>query len=201
MADRGGARVRLLAFFTLIGAAATAGLYFVAQGDWVGAALVYSLAGIGFWGGVIFNDALLVDVADPPQYDLVSALRVFARLRGRGTPAAAQRGDGHEPGAFGLADAAQAVRIAFLMVAAWWILFTVPCLLWVREDKPARPLAPLAAARAGWRELRAHDRGSAQVPRRSSGSCSLTGSTSTASTRSSRWRWTSGSRSASRNRA
>ena len=28
---------------------------------WVGAAVVYSLAGIGFWGGVIFNDALLVD--------------------------------------------------------------------------------------------------------------------------------------------
>src|SRR5688572_12137378 len=48
MADRGGARVKLLAFFTLVGAAATAGLYFVGQGDWVGAALVYSLAGVGF---------------------------------------------------------------------------------------------------------------------------------------------------------
>jgi UMF1 family MFS transporter len=60
-----------------------------------------------------------------------------------------------KPAAFGLADATQAVRIAFLMVAAWWLLFTVPCLLWVREEKPARPLAPLAAAQAGWRELRA----------------------------------------------
>src|SRR5690606_7056755 len=38
MADRGGARVRLLVFFTLIGAAATAGLFFVAEGEWVGAA-------------------------------------------------------------------------------------------------------------------------------------------------------------------
>ena len=60
-----------------------------------------------------------------------------------------------KPSTFGLADASQAVRVAFLMVAGWWVLFTVPCLLWVREQKPARPIAPLAAARAGWRELRA----------------------------------------------
>jgi UMF1 family MFS transporter len=73
MADRGGARLKLLASFTLIGAAGTAGLYFVAQGEWFTAALVYSVAGIGFWGGVIFNDALLVDVAAPAEYDLVSA--------------------------------------------------------------------------------------------------------------------------------
>ena len=39
------------------------------------------------------------------------------------------------------------------MVAVWWLLFTVPTLLWVRERVPrALPLA--AAAGAGWRELR-----------------------------------------------
>src|SRR6187549_719424 len=36
MADRGGARLKLLALFTLIGAAATAGLYAVEQGNWIG---------------------------------------------------------------------------------------------------------------------------------------------------------------------
>jgi UMF1 family MFS transporter len=155
MADRGGARIRLLAFFTVIGAAATAGLYFIAEGDWVGAALVYSLAGIGFWGGVIFNDSLLVDVADPPQYDLVSAFGYSLGYAGGGLLLLLNVAMVTKPAAFGLADATQAVRIAFLMVAAWWLLFTVPCLLWVREEKPARPLAPLAAAQAGWRELRA----------------------------------------------
>jgi len=29
---------------------------------------------IGFWGGVIFNDALLMDVAEPLEYNRVSAL-------------------------------------------------------------------------------------------------------------------------------
>ncbi len=85
MADRGGARVKLLAFFTLVGAATTAGLYFVGQGEWVAAAVVYSLAGIGFWGGVIFNDALLVDVAEPPQYDLVSAFGYSLGYAGGGS--------------------------------------------------------------------------------------------------------------------
>ncbi len=41
------------------------------------------------------------------------------------------------------------------MVAVWWLLFTIPCLLWVREQKPPRPLAARDALRAGWREFRA----------------------------------------------
>jgi UMF1 family MFS transporter len=153
MADRGGARLKMLAFFTLIGAAATAGLHAVAQGEWVTAAAVYSLAGIGFWGGVIFNDALLVDVAGPAEYDLVSAWGYSLGYAGGGALLLLNVAMVTKPSAFGLADAAQAVRLAFPMVGAWWILFTVPCLLWVREQKPARPLAPLAAARAGFREL------------------------------------------------
>ncbi len=154
MADRGGARIRLLAFFTVIGAAATAGLYFVAQGDWVGAALVYSLAGIGFWGGVIFNDALLVDVVEPREYDLVSAFGYSLGYAGGGLLLLLNVAMVTKPAAFGLADPAGAVRVAFPMVAAWWVLFTVPCLLWVREEKPARPLAAREALRAGWREFR-----------------------------------------------
>jgi UMF1 family MFS transporter len=155
MSDRGGARIRLLAFFTLIGAAATAGLYFVNQGDWVTAAVVYSLAGIGFWGGVIFNDSLLVDVADPPQYDLVSAFGYSLGYAGGGLLLLLNVAMVSNPAAFGLAGPADAVRIAFPMVACWWVLFAVPCLLWVREEKPARTLRLFDAARAGWRELRA----------------------------------------------
>src|SRR5688572_26057887 len=154
MADRGGARVKLLAFFTLVGAAATAGLYFVGQGDWVGAALVYSLAGVGFWGGVIFNDALLVDVADPPRYDVVSAFGYSLGYLGGGLLLLLNVAMATSPGRFGLADPADAVRLAFPMVAAWWLLFTLPCLFWVREEMPARKLRLPDAARAGWRELR-----------------------------------------------
>jgi len=155
MADRGGARLKLLAFFTLLGAALTAALYSIAEGDWVTAAVVYSLAGIGFWGAVMFNDALLVDVAEPADYDLASAFGYSLGYAGGGLLLLLNAAMVTRPEAFGLAGAAEAVRLAFPMVALWWIAFTIPCLVWVREQKPARPLAPLAAARAGWRELAA----------------------------------------------
>jgi UMF1 family MFS transporter len=155
MADRGGARLKLLAFFTLVGAAMTAALYAVAQGAWVAAAVVYSLAGVGFWGGVIFNDSLLVDVAAPAEYDLVSAYGYSLGYAGGGLLLLLNAAMVASPAAFGLSGAAEAVRLSFPMVGAWWLLFTIPCLLWVRERKPARALPPGEAARAGWREFRA----------------------------------------------
>ncbi len=201
MADRGGARVKLLAFFTLVGAAATGGLYFVGQGDWVGAAVVYSLAGIGFWGGVIFNDALLVDVADPPQYDVVSAFGYSLGYAGGGLLLLLNVAMVTSPARFGLADAARgrAPRIpdGRGLVAA--VHAAVPLLGAGGEARaPARAAGRRARRLAG---VPRDDRGGAQVPRRSSGSCSPTGCTSTASTRSSRWPWTSACRSASRSRA
>jgi len=140
--------------FTLIGAAATAGLYAIGQGNWVGAAVVYSLAGVGFWGGIIFNDSLLVDVAAPAEYDVVSAYGYALGYAGGGLLLLLNVVMVTNPAGFGLSGAADAVRLAFPMVGCWWALFMIPCLLWVREEKPARPLAPGAAARAGWQEFR-----------------------------------------------
>ena len=155
IADRGGARIRLLAFFTLIGSAATAGLFFVGRGDWVTAAVVYSLAGVGFWGGIIFNDSLLVDVAEPAEYDLVSAYGYALGYLGGGLLLVLNAAMVTDPALFGLAGAADSVRIAFPVVGAWWLLFTIPCLLWVREEKPAAARGPGGALSAGWREFRA----------------------------------------------
>ncbi len=153
IADRGGARLRMLAFFTVLGAALTASLYYVGQGEWIAAALVYSLAGIGFSGGVIFNDSLLVDVAEPHEYDMVSAYGYSLGYAGGGLLLLLNAAMVASPASFGLASAADAVRLAFPMVAAWWLLFSLPGLRWVREQKPARALSAMSAARAGWREL------------------------------------------------
>ncbi len=155
MADRGGARLRMLAFFTVLGALMTGLLYPIGQGEWLAAALIYLLAGIGFSGGVIFNDALLVDVSEPREYDLVSAYGYSLGYAGGGLLLLLNAAMVTSPERFGLASSADAVRLAFPMVSAWWLLFTVPALLWVREQQPARPLALPAAAVAGWRELRA----------------------------------------------
>ncbi len=155
IADRGGTRLRLLAFFTVVGAASTAALYWVQQGDWLLAAMTYALAGFGFAGGMTFYDALLVDVAEPKEYDLVSAWGYSLGYVGGGLLFAANVWMTLQPGLFGLDGPAEAVRLSFLTVAAWWLLFSLPALLWVRETRPAQPLGLVAAARAGFRELRA----------------------------------------------
>jgi UMF1 family MFS transporter len=58
------------------------------------------------------------------------------------------------PQAFGLAGPAEAVRVSFLSVAAWWTAFSVPLVLYVRESPP--PSAgdgALARVREGLRDL------------------------------------------------
>jgi UMF1 family MFS transporter len=154
IADKGGARIRLLALFTVLGAAMTAALVLVRQGDWLAASLLYGAASIGFWGGNQFYDSLLTDVAAEPEYDLVSGYGYALGYLGGGLLFAVNAVMVSQPALFGIADAAQAVKLSFASVALWWLVFTVPALLLVREKASAAPLPPRAAISAGLAELR-----------------------------------------------
>lgn len=152
-ADRGGARIKTLVFFTLLGVSMTAALHWVQQGNWPWAVFFYAAASVGFSGGATFADSLLLDVAEKPEFDLVSAYGYSAGYLGGGLLFAVNVWMTLSPSTFGLPDAASAVRFAFLSVAVWWAVFTVPLLLWVRERKQAAPLSFGAALSAGFREL------------------------------------------------
>jgi MFS transporter, UMF1 family len=154
-ADRGGARVKTLAAFTLLGVSMTGALYWVDKGDWPLSVLFYALASIGFWGGVTFSDSLLLDVAEPSELDVVSSYGYSVGYLGGGLLFALNVWMTLSPTTFGLADAGAAVRVSFLSVAIWWALFTLPLLAFVRERRSVAALPPLGALRAGLRELRA----------------------------------------------
>jgi UMF1 family MFS transporter len=162
IADRGGQRKRMLFRFTVLGAGTTFALFFVAQGQWMAAALLYALATLGFNGGVVFNDSLLLDVAEPRDYDRVSALGYSMGYLGGGLLFAVNVLMVFKPGLFGLPDAAAAVRWSFVTVAVWWLLFTIPLLRHVHEQ-PGRAASGSALA-AGWRELVATARRVAAQP-------------------------------------
>ena len=141
LGDRGGARLKFLLAFTLIGVAATAGLYFVAQGQWQWAAVLFALASLGFWGGIIFYDSLLMDVAPRERLDSVSGFGYAVGYLGGGVLLAINVWMTQDPEFFGLADTAHAVRASFITVAIWWALFSLPIFFTVRErrgDKPHR---------------------------------------------------------------
>lgn len=154
VADRAGRRISLLALATVLGAAMTGGLYFVGRGEWPMAVALYAAASLGFWGGNQFYDSLITDVAKPAEMDLVSAYGYSMGYLGGGLLFLVNVLMVTQPALFGLADAGEGVRIAFLTVAAWWLLFTVPALLFVKEQVPAVRPPVGRAIREGIAELR-----------------------------------------------
>ncbi|HXF17412.1 MAG TPA: MFS transporter, partial [Burkholderiales bacterium] len=82
-------------------------------------------------------DALIVSVAQGKHLHYVSALGFGLGYLGGGLLFALNVAMTLWPERFGLADSTQAVRVSFVMVAAWWVVFSVPLLVFVRE--PAGP--------------------------------------------------------------
>lgn len=153
IADRGGTRKKFLFAFASLGIVMSGGLYFVEQGNWALAALLYVAGVAGFAGSNVFYDSMIVDVARPAEYDMVSAFGYSLGYLGGGLLFSVNVLMTLYPGWFGLADAAEAVRVSFLSVAAWWLLSSVPLLLWVREAPTRNRQPALAAVRAGLRQL------------------------------------------------
>ena len=158
IADRGGTRKRMLLAFSLLGIATTLSFYFVGQGQWLVAATLFALGTLGFNGGVVFYDALLLDVAKPGELDRVSALGYALGYLGGGLLFALNVLMVVKPTLFGLHDAAEAVRWSFVTVAVWWLVFLLPLMLYVRESPPTGTVRDVSAWTAGWRELAATGR-------------------------------------------
>ena len=131
MADFRGAKKRFLTIFALTGIAGSALLFFVTEGDWLMASLFYILGNVGFAGANVFYDSLLPHVAEEDERDKVSAEGYAYGYLGGGILLA-----------INLAmillapdDAGTALmsRLSFLTVAVWWLVFTIPLWVWVRE--------------------------------------------------------------------
>jgi UMF1 family MFS transporter len=155
IADQGGTRKRYLIHFTAMAILTTGALQWVARGDWPLAIALYALATIGFSGSNAFYDALLVDVARERELDRVSCLGFSLGYLGGGLLFSLNVAMTLWPARFGLADASEAVRLSFGLVALWWMVFSIPLLLFVKERAPASALAGWAAAAAGLRQLAA----------------------------------------------
>lgn len=152
MADALGRRKGALLIFACLGILSTAGLYLVAQGHWLLASLLYVTAIIGFSGGNIFYDSLLMFVSPPQRRNRLSSVGFALGYLGGGLLFALNVWMIRDPALFGLADATAAVRVAFVSVAVWWALFSLPLILTVTEIVE-RPRASNTNLLAGWRQV------------------------------------------------
>jgi MFS transporter, UMF1 family len=146
LADRSGRKKRFLGWFTALGVAGSAMLAAIGTGQWQWALLAFIAGQVGFFTSYSFNDALLVQVAEPAESDRVSSFGFSMGYLGGGLLFLLNVLMVLHPGWFGLDGAAAATRASFLSVAVWWALFSLPLFRHVPE-------APPVAEANGWREL------------------------------------------------
>ena len=125
----------MLVFFMLIGAGSTASFFFIYEGYWMIAVIAYILASIGFSGGNIFYDSLIIDVSNDQSRNQVSAFGYAMGYLGGGILFVVNVLMYLQPNIFGLASEIDAVLFSFLSVAIWWSIFTLPLIKFVRERK------------------------------------------------------------------
>lgn len=154
VADKGSAKKKFMLLFAYLGVLMSIGLFMIQQGQWALAIFVYAMGIIGFSGANVFYDSLLPSVADEDKIDYVSSFGFSMGYLGGGLLFLVNVLMTQMPQKFGLPDAAAAVRVSFLTVAAWWGLFTIFTIVWVKEAKTATPpTAGESVFRAGFRQL------------------------------------------------
>jgi UMF1 family MFS transporter len=133
IADFSGIKKRLLLIFMLVGVTAAAAMAVIDRGDWMLASILFFIGNIGVSGTTVFYDSLLPSVAKPEETDRVSAAGYALGYLGGGVLLLINLWWILSPGTFGFADTAAATKAAFVSVALWWLLFSIPLFRGVPE--------------------------------------------------------------------
>jgi UMF1 family MFS transporter len=136
LADARGWRRPLLILFCLAGAAGTSLLSLAGPGQFLLAALFFTLANLGFAGGNIFYNSFLPVIAAPHEVDRLSARGFAWGYLGGGICLALVFVMIQEHAWFGFAGPGEATRAGFLLTGLWWLGFALPTFLWVRDQGP-----------------------------------------------------------------
>ena len=160
VADVRAAKKRFMTFFLLVGVIATGAMFFIRHGELLFASVLFILSMGGATASLTFYESLLPHIAGEDEIDRVSTAAYGLGYLGGGVLLAVNLAWISAPATFGLpsgeglspSDATLPARLAFLSVAAWWLLFSLPTLRGVpepvrlREGDEAGGDAPLGRA-------------------------------------------------------
>ncbi|MGE0362757.1 MAG: MFS transporter [Vicinamibacterales bacterium] len=133
-------RKRLLVACAAIGIASTFALTTIAEGGWRWAALLFVVGNVGVSGSLVFYDSMLPSVAAPEDTDRVSSAGYALGYLGGGLLLVLNLAWVLQPQWFGLSGTVAAIKLSFVSVGVWWLLFLMPLLRHVPE--PPRLVAP-----------------------------------------------------------
>jgi len=137
IADVRGLKKTLLGVSMAVGIVATLLLATISRGGWEYAAAVFMVANIGIAASFVFYDSLLPHIAAPDEIDRVSTAAYAIGYLGGGVLLVANLAWILSPATFGLADSVAAIRLSFVSVAVWWLVFSLPLFFRVREPRPS----------------------------------------------------------------
>ncbi len=140
VADFAALKKRMLAVFLGLGASSTAAMFWITEGDWSLALVLFVMANVGVAGSIVFYESLLPHLVREDELDRVSSAGYALGYLGGGTLLAVNLLMIQRPALFGIPDTATATRLTFVSVAIWWVVFSMP--LFRRVPEPAVQLAP-----------------------------------------------------------
>lgn len=120
------ARKKSLILLSLLGAVSTILIYFVGQGQWVTAVILFALANIGYRLANLSYDALLPAVSSPQNAHNVSSVGFAAGYLGCIVLFSISIFMVSNPAAFGIKNPAEAAKLSILFTGLWWIFFALP---------------------------------------------------------------------------
>jgi UMF1 family MFS transporter len=126
IADYPDRKKRFFLAFLILGVCATASFVLIQERQWVRALVLYLFSALGFAGANVFYDALLVDVTTREKMDWVSASGFAYGYIGSTIPFMLGMAVIIGYRRMGLPNPASGVKLAFLITAVWWALFSIP---------------------------------------------------------------------------
>ena len=129
MTDINRSTKNVLVTFTTIGVVFTGLLYTVEIGAWIYALIFFAIANYSFSISQIPYDKILTKITTPNKFSIVSNQGFAWGYLGGGTLFLINAMMSIYPSSFGLASQSEAIRVSFLMVSIWWLVFLIPLYL------------------------------------------------------------------------
>jgi UMF1 family MFS transporter len=126
IADYGGTKKNFMKFFVFLGSFSCVGLFFFDANHISLGIFLFIGASIGYAGSLVFYNAFLPEIATPDQYDKVSAKGFSLGYVGSVLLLLINLIVIEKPEWFGVSrENFLPVRLSFLMVGIWWLLFSL----------------------------------------------------------------------------
>ncbi len=133
VADASASKKRFLMVFCYTAVLFTGLLYSVHAGDYWKAALFFIVANIGFAGGNVFYNAFLPEISTDQNIGRISGLGWALGYIGGGALLAINLIMLKYPDRIGFPSGTFTVQDCFLSVAFWWLIFSLPTFLLLKE--------------------------------------------------------------------